>query len=305
MVRIAFVVPGFPLNGGVKRILILANGMLKKGYDVVLLTHCGGTPEWFPNKVPVMPFGDCGADIYVVYECIESQLAQEIGHWSGKKYLLVLSANARKAQWTDMNIKLQNYTKVCTTEWLRDYCDSLGEKDRTSRILLLTGIDNKQFHKTVKGNPKRVGCYWKTQDPHQCLDELIEAFQIAEITDPQLELVELHSDGSIHPDDMKDFYSECGIWLVAGDVEGLGMPPLEAMACGCCLVTTDTKGNRFFAKHNKTALVSQPHDPASLAKNILLATDPKISKPLTKKGVRLTKGLSWQDHIDRFERVIR
>jgi len=304
MVRIAFVVPGFPLNGGVKRILILANGLLEKGHDVELLSHCGKSLNWFPNKVPIYLFEDRKADAYVVYECIENELAMEITWWEGKKYLLVLSANARKAQWTDMNIKLQQYTKVCTTEWLRDYCDSLGEKDRTSRTILLTGIDNKQFHKTVQGNPKTVGCYWKTTDEHQCLDDLVDAFNLAQIVDPELQLKKVLSDGNTHPDKMKDVYSECGIWLVAGDREGLGMPPLEAMACGCCLVTTDTQGNRFFAKHGDTALVSEPHDIPALAKNLILATVPSISNPLRKRGVRLTRRLSWEKHIDRFEKVV-
>lgn len=51
--------------------------------------------------------------------------------------------------------------------------------------------------------------------------------------------------------------------------EGLGLPGIEALACGAALASTDTKGSRDYALHEQTALVSAPGDPAALAENVI------------------------------------
>jgi glycosyltransferase involved in cell wall biosynthesis len=41
------------------------------------------------------------------------------------------------------------------------------------------------------------------------------------------------------------------------------------MACGCAVATTDCGGNREYAEHEKTVLVSDPDDFESLVNNVL------------------------------------
>ena len=63
--------------------------------------------------------------------------------------------------------------------------------------------------------------------------------------------------------------------------EGLGLPGVEAMLCGACLATTDTKGSRDYALHGETALVSTPRDQAELAANIVeLVNSPDLRQRL-------------------------
>ncbi len=51
-------------------------------------------------------------------------------------------------------------------------------------------------------------------------------------------------------------YSRCPIYLCPSWDEGLGMPPMEAMACGAALVTFDNGGCRDYAKDGETALLA-------------------------------------------------
>ena len=43
--------------------------------------------------------------------------------------------------------------------------------------------------------------------------------------------------------------------------EGLGLPGIEALACGAALARTDTKGGRDIALDGETALVTPPAAP--------------------------------------------
>jgi glycosyltransferase involved in cell wall biosynthesis len=61
----------------------------------------------------------------------------------------------------------------------------------------------------------------------------------------------------------------CRVFVCSSWEEGFGLPGLEALQCGAALATTDTKGSRDYAFHERTALVSPPRDTVALARNII------------------------------------
>jgi len=74
--------------------------------------------------------------------------------------------------------------------------------------------------------------------------------------------------------------------------EGLGLPGLEALACGAALATTDTGGGRDYALHRRTALVSAPRDPAALADNVTaLLEDLPLQRRLADAGAAHVRNL--------------
>jgi len=329
--KITFILPGFFICGGVKRIVILANLLQKREHQVTIVSHGGVSCGWYDNKVPVVANNNLDedrmpdADALIVYECIKSEFSSKINSFDiskGKKYLLVLSYRYQKKDWVDYNIRLKKFTKICTTEWLRNECDNLGEKERTVRELLLTGIDEEQFHRVDKFDPSYlppegtvIGAYYR-KDSYVCFTDIEKAFLKAKIKYPNLKLVTYSRDFDApaisdrhykNPpqEKLKEIYSMCNIWLCAHSIDGLGMPPLEAMACGCCLVTTDTKGNRFYARHNETALVSEPRGVQKLSDNLILAIENKnLRNKLSKAGEEFAHSLKWEDSVSRLEKIL-
>ena len=62
-----------------------------------------------------------------------------------------------------------------------------------------------------------------------------------------------------------EIYNQSRVFVQPSHHEGFGYTAVEAMACGCALVTTDNGGSRDYAADGETALVVPPGDPAALA----------------------------------------
>jgi glycosyltransferase involved in cell wall biosynthesis len=92
------------------------------------------------------------------------------------------------------------------------------------------------------------------------------------------------------------------VHIVASWEEGFGLTGAEAIACGGALATTDTKGSRDYAVDGHTALVSSPHDPQALARNVLaLLDDVDLRTRLIAAGQRHLRDImpSWSEAARR------
>ena len=102
-------------------------------------------------------------------------------------------------------------------------------------------------------------------------------------------------------------YSGCDIYLCPSWDEGLGMPSMEAMACGAALVTYDNGGCRDYARDGETALVAPRRDVEALAAGLArLATDPALRARLAAAGATcVTTAFDWERAVTRLEAVLR
>ena len=100
-------------------------------------------------------------------------------------------------------------------------------------------------------------------------------------------------------------YSGCDIYLCPSWDEGLGMPPMEAMACGAALVTYDNGGCRDYARDGETALVAKRRDLEELAAKLeQLAADPALRARIAAAGAALvTTAFDWDRAVERLERL--
>jgi len=102
-------------------------------------------------------------------------------------------------------------------------------------------------------------------------------------------------------------YSGCDIYLCPSWDEGLGMPPMEAMACGAALVTYDNGGCRDYARDGETALVAKRRDVDDLAAKLeQLAARPELRARLATAGSALvTTAFDWDRTVERLEGLFR
>jgi glycosyltransferase involved in cell wall biosynthesis len=91
---------------------------------------------------------------------------------------------------------------------------------------------------------------------------------------------------------VEKLYNQCRVFVQPSLYEGFGFTAVEAMACGCALVSTDNGGSSDYALPGETALVAPPGDVDRLAAHIeaLLRDD-------TERIRLATAGL---EHVTRF-----
>jgi glycosyltransferase involved in cell wall biosynthesis len=104
---------------------------------------------------------------------------------------------------------------------------------------------------------------------------------------------------------MADFYHRCDVFVFASRSEGFGLPPLEAMACGCAVITTDCGGVRDFARDAVNCLVVPPADPAALAAAIARAAgDAALREDLGRAGAKTAQAFARETMLARFVEVV-
>ena len=103
-----------------------------------------------------------------------------------------------------------------------------------------------------------------------------------------------------------ELLNEHFIFLHTSYHEGFGLPPAEAMACGCCVVTTNSGGVADFAIKNKTAYVlTSPPLPKEIAHTIFkIFNQPDRAYVLAKNGCKKIKKISWQGNLKKFYSLI-
>ncbi len=96
------------------------------------------------------------------------------------------------------------------------------------------------------------------------------------------------------------------IFLHTSYHEGYGLPPAEAMACGCCVITTNCGGVSDFAINNKTAfIVNSPPSPVEIANTIFEVFDrSEDAYRLATNGSKLIKKINWEDNLNKFSSLI-
>lgn len=89
-------------------------------------------------------------------------------------------------------------------------------------------------------------------------------------------------------------YSESHIFISTSYSEGFGLPPLEAMSCGCGVITSDSGGVSEFAVKNVNCIIFPPGDYKSLKIEIeeLINNNKKLND-FQVNGIESAKSFNW------------
>jgi glycosyltransferase involved in cell wall biosynthesis len=97
-------------------------------------------------------------------------------------------------------------------------------------------------------------------------------------------------------------YSSANLFLYTSYVESFGLPPLEAMACGTPVVTTDCLGNRDYAVNSYNCLLAPPEDVEELTNaSLRVLTSSNLVERLIRGGLETAKQFTWDKVVERVE----
>jgi len=104
--------------------------------------------------------------------------------------------------------------------------------------------------------------------------------------------------------DLPKFYSSADIFVYPSIYEGFGLPPLEAMACGCPVVTTNVSSLPEVV--GDAGIMVSPYDVEMLATAIYnVLTDDSLRKTLSIKGLNRAKKFSWKKTAEKTLEIYR
>ena len=100
--------------------------------------------------------------------------------------------------------------------------------------------------------------------------------------------------GYIEDKDVPAIYNLASVFVLPSLYEGFGLPPLEAMACGCPAVVSDIAVIREVC--GDAAYYVDPHDAGSMAECLYrVLSDETLRRHLRQKGAERSKLFSWED----------
>ncbi len=208
--------------------------------------------------------------------------------------------------------------KVVVARWLYKIGQDLGCDDLRH---IPNGIDTAKFRllNPISGRPRQAAMLFSHLEWKGPADGL-EALRIAKERHPDLRCMLFGTPrrpASI-PDWIDYFrdppqeelvsriYNGSRLFICSSRSEGFALPPAEAMACGCAVVTTDCGGVRDYVGHEVSALVSPPRDPQALAHSIIhLLEDDSLRQRLAVAGHEHIQQFTWDRSANQLEEYIR
>jgi glycosyltransferase involved in cell wall biosynthesis len=114
--------------------------------------------------------------------------------------------------------------------------------------------------------------------------------------------------GNLSVGELAWVYNAARLLVYPSIYEGFGLPPLEAMACGCPVVVSNVASLPEVC--GDAAEYVDPHDIHSIATGILrVATDENHRQNLIQRGLQRAKLFSWEqsakEHLEVFQQVTR
>lgn len=207
--------------------------------------------------------------------------------------------------------------KITISTWLKELLENkFGQKVED---VIINGVNFKIFYnenKTWNGKKRILAPYQNQTGRFKGAEDSIKAFKIVREKFPDVQFVMFDLEEGEVPDwiefhvnpsdeELRELYCSCDIF-VSANWFGLDLPCMEAMACKCAVITTDTGGTPDCVIPGETALVSPPRSPDSLAKNIILLIENEEKlKDLSEAGHKYIKRFTWERATDKFENILK
>jgi len=105
---------------------------------------------------------------------------------------------------------------------------------------------------------------------------------------------EIHALGRVTDAELRALYENASCLLFPSFYEGFGIPPLEAMQCGCPVIASNTSALPEI--YGGAALLFDPNDIRGLCDHIRrLQLDDEAREQLIRAGIARAKSFSWED----------
>lgn len=311
-------------TGGTRFIYQLANELVDKGHSVEIVIPENAAVAWplraqitrvkelSPDKIPPADF--ILPNFYpTVFPAWEAKKGRVVRLSLGYEPLWVNEAErARDSYLIDAPI-------ISISEWHRQLILQGTGRDST---VIPGGVDTTVFSPFPKKSlstgrltiayilrSREHGYIWKgTEDFWEACQPIVQSV-------PSFDVQVVAPEGANYPAplpyeilkadsdrEMALFYAQADIFVSTSYFESFSMPPLEAMASGTAVITTDNGGNRDYTKNGENCLLVPPSDIKQLTLALTrLLTQEKERNQLALTGLQFARFWTWRRSADKLE----
>ena len=112
-----------------------------------------------------------------------------------------------------------------------------------------------------------------------------------------------------HPESDREIaclYNRIDVFVSTSWWEGFGLPPLEAMACGCAVIASKSGGVNEYACHDVNCLMYEPNNVGQLTACLnKILFDHDLRSNLILEGLRTSRLFSWKNSCNQLLGVLR
>lgn len=257
------------------------------------------------------------ADVTIATAWPTAYEVNELNASKGKKYYFIQDFEI----WDNKEIALETYNlplnKIVVSTWINN---ELKESlDIGPFPVLCNGVDTnifKPYDKKEKSDtinflmlnhtlPKKgvengLKCFEQVRDKYQNVK--LRMFGMCDNSNLP-DYVEYYQNPS--KDKLVDLYNESDIFIFPSLEEGWGLTPVEAMACGCAVVGTNTGFVLDIGKHEENMMISEPGDIEGMVSNIIELLDNKVLyKKIVNNAIKETNNLKWEELLKKIELLL-
>jgi glycosyltransferase involved in cell wall biosynthesis len=211
--------------------------------------------------------------------------------------------------------------KIVCARWLADLArEQFGDP---SAIVVPNGIDTELFHAPRRSKQQRptVGFLYAPNVPLKATGTALTAMAAAARQVPGL-LVrsfgtqELHPAAPLPPDAhytccpaqvaLPSIYAACDVWLCSSTSEGFHLPPHEAMACRCPVVSTRVGGPTDLVLDGVNGYLVDVGDTAGLADRLVkvLSAEATEWQRMSDAAHDTAQRFTWREAAELYERAL-
>ncbi len=230
------------------------------------------------------------------------------------KFLLKIYKNLTK-----ISYNYQNITFLFNSKYTYDRFIQVSNRKDVPLKLVHPAINHKIFFNQKIRNPNEFNiCIIARKHPLKGFKDFVEVYHNIKnkinidnvyVLSPD-DLTEFNLDNMIvikpkNDEEIAYYMNKSHVFISTSWWEGFGLPPLEAMACGCAVVLTNAGGVNEYAKPNLNCLMFEPKNTKELEKLILyLYNNRDVIERLSKEGEKTAKLFSWEKSAEQLLKVL-
>jgi glycosyltransferase involved in cell wall biosynthesis len=335
MAAVTFVLPGDARSGGVRVTVIMANALLERGHQVRIAIP---RPERVKNyieqwlrkrwrnagwlwqfKGPVVRFKSLNDLTYEKEEIVFAVGTYAIPFVRALKKPVVkvrynhgLPARPRKQDAAAWHGKMLTITVSHT---VAETLQRLGVGPVWG--VVPNGIDTNEYFMMPDVIRDGIGAVFNSH-PNKAPEDLIAVLGELKKQTPSvpirifseekrpvgLDVVEYKRLPSVEK--ARQMYNQSMVWILTSRTEGLPGVVLEAMACGCVVVSSDNDGSREVIVHNLNGILVPCGDRSAFVREtVQLLKDPARQQTLRSAALETIKKYTWTRAVDSMEKFLR